>query len=54
MANGVEIVDENLKTPYESLTPIMKKKYADMEDILAKSNKNISFFSRVKHIFHDL
>ena len=34
-ADGVEIIDRNLKTPYEALTPAQMAEYAEMDNRLA-------------------
>ena len=34
-ADGNQIIDRKLKTPYSSLTPIQMLEYAEMEDRLA-------------------
>lgn len=34
MADGNQIIDRNLKTPYEALTPLQMVEYAEMDDRL--------------------
>lgn len=35
MANGNQIIDQNLKTPYNALTPLQMVEYVEMEAQLA-------------------
>lgn len=34
MADGNQIIDRNLKTPYEALTPLQMVEYAEMDNRL--------------------
>lgn len=38
-ADGNQIIDRQLKTPYSSLTPVQMLEYAEMEDRLAYMNR---------------
>ena len=51
-ANGVEIIDNTLSTPYNSLTPMQMIDYINVEDMLYLAEKqNKAKVEEVKHNF---